>query len=70
MKYKILFDSGTEEFNSVGDAVKHAFSLGYKTNFLIVNVVDWEAVQKCPYADCPKVKYKDCPIHGLKNTNP
>ncbi len=22
--------------------------------------------QECPYADCPKVKYKDCPTHGIE----
>lgn len=21
--------------------------------------------KKCPYPDCPKVKYKDCAIHGV-----
>ena len=21
--------------------------------------------KKCPYKDCPKVHYKECPIHGI-----
>ena len=52
MKYKILFDYGCEgfkfqdeEFESVGKAVKHAFDLSYSTSFLIVSVVDWEAIE-------------------------
>lgn len=51
MKYKILFDYGSEgfkfqddEFDTVGAAVKHAFNLNYCTRFLIVQVVDWDAV--------------------------
>ena len=51
MKYKILFDYGREgfkfqdeEFDTVGKAVKHAFALNYSTPFLIVSVVEWEAV--------------------------
>ncbi len=59
MKYKILFDYGSEgysfqneEFNSVVKAVKHALDLNYHTKFLIVQVVDWEATQKCPHDDC------------------
>jgi len=23
-------------------------------------------MKKCPYPDCHKVKYKECPLHGLK----
>ncbi len=72
MKYKILFDYGAyegmkfqdEEFDSVGKAVKHAIGLNYSTPFLIVRIIDWEAVQFCPYPDCPKVKYRECKIHG------
>ena len=71
-KYKILFNWGShegfafqdEEFDSVSKAVAHAIGLNYSTPFLIVNVIDWEAIQKCPYPDCPRVKYHDCPIHG------
>ena len=78
-KYKILFDYGAyegmkfqdKEFDSVKEAVKHAISLNYHTPFLIVNVIDWEAIAKCPYPDCPKVKYKECPVHGsLDKANP
>ncbi len=55
MKYKILFDYRTEgfkfqdeEFESVSKAVKHAIDLNYCSPFLIVQIVDWEATQKCP----------------------
>lgn len=75
-KYKILFDYGSyegmkfqdEEFDTVAEAVKHALQLSYSCPFLIVNIIDWEATQKCPYPDCPKVHYKDCPVHGVNTT--
>lgn len=74
MKYKILFDYGAyegmkfqdEEFDDVNNAVKHALNLNFSSPFFIVSVVDWEAFQKCPYPDCPKVHYYDCPIHSIK----
>ncbi len=76
-KYKILFDYGShegmkfqdDEFSSVSEAVKHAIGLNYYTPFLIVQVIDWKAIEKCPHADCPKVHYHDCPIHGNPTTN-
>lgn len=72
-KYKILFDYGAyegckfqdEEFTSVRDAVKHAVELNYATKFYVVEVIDWEASQKCSYADCQRVHYKECPIYGV-----
>lgn len=61
MKYKILFDYGSEgfkfqdeEFDTVGKAVKHAFDLNFSTRFLIVSVVEWEAV----YVEKPEGKKK------------
>ncbi len=74
MSYKILNDYGSYEgckfhndieYPTVAEAVKVALGSGYGVPFLIVRVIDWEAVQKCPYPDCPKVKYKDCPVHGV-----
>lgn len=51
-KYKILFNWHTEgfkfedeEFDSVNEAVMHAAKLNYHTPFLIVQVIDWEAVE-------------------------
>lgn len=52
-KYRILFDWGTEGFkfqddyfDTVAEAVRHAISLNYSTPFLIVQITDWEAVEK------------------------
>ena len=51
-KYKILFDYRSdgfkfqdEEFDTVAGAVKHAIELSYSSPFLIVQVVDWEAIE-------------------------
>ncbi len=74
-KYKILFDYGTYEgckfqdmeFATVREAVKYAVELQNGSPFLIVQIVDWEATEKCPYDDCPKVRYKECSIHGEAN---
>jgi hypothetical protein len=32
-------------------------------------IINWKAVEKCPYPDCPKVLYKECPVHGVITTN-
>ncbi len=71
-RYKILFDYGSagyqlhdEGFSDVKSAVKCAIGLNYAIPFLIITVIDWEAAQKCPYPDCPKVRYYNCPVHGL-----
>lgn len=52
MKYKILFDYRTdgykfedEEFDTIAEAVKHAIDLNYCIPFLIVQVVEWQAVK-------------------------
>lgn len=53
MKYKILFDFGSEglrlekdEFDSIDSAVKRAviLSRSYCSPFLIITVVDWQAI--------------------------
>ena len=51
MKYKILVDFGPEgfkfekeEFDTLDEAVKMAVHLYYCHTFLIVNIVDWKAV--------------------------
>lgn len=48
MKYKILFDYGSEglkfhegEFDTIDEAVKKAIS--YYTKFLIITIINWEA---------------------------
>lgn len=53
MKYKILWDYGSEgfklhdvEYDTVSEAVREAISLNYCTPFLIVVAIDWEAKQK------------------------
>lgn len=74
-KYQIMFDLGSYEgfkfqdksFKTVADAVEHAIKLNYSIPFIIVTVINWKAIEKCPYPDCPIVKYKDCPIHGKNN---
>lgn len=74
MKYRIINDHGVyegmkflndKEYTSVNEAVKEAITSNYSTPFLIVSVIDWESCVKCPFPDCPKVKYKDCPVHGV-----
>ena len=57
-KYKILWDYHSEgfkfhsdnvgkdfEFDSVADAVEEAVKVNYCTPFLIVQVIDWKAVE-------------------------
>lgn len=78
--YKIIHDYGgyegmkfydDKEYSTVAEAVKIAVDCGSYTKFLIVKVIDWEACEKCPYPDCPKVHYKECPVHGENlPTNP
>ena len=73
MRYRIIIDYGgyegmkfwdDKEYDTVDEAVHVAQENGYGSKFYIVNVINWEAVQKCPYPDYPKVKYKECPVHG------
>ena len=52
MKYRILFNCGTEgyifqeeEFETITQAVKYAVELCYPTPFLIVQIVDWEVLE-------------------------
>jgi len=52
-KYKILRDYRSEgykfddkEFEKVSDAVKEAIESGYSAPFLIVEVIEWEAIVK------------------------
>ena len=76
-KYRILIDYGVYEgmkfwdadgFDTVSAAVKEAVARSFSSPFFIVKVIEWSAVEAgCPYPDCPKVKYKDCPIHGETN---
>ena len=49
-------------YDTIQEAVKHE-SYG-SPKVITRGVVDWEAIAKCPYPDCPKVKYHDCPVHG------
>jgi len=51
--YKVLIDYGIEgfkfqdeEFMMVSSAVAHAVKVNYGSPFLIVKVIDWEAVEK------------------------
>lgn len=75
-KYRVVHDYGAYEgmkfydedgYNTVAEAVKAAVDANYSTKWIIVQLIDWEATQKCPYPDCPKVKYYGCPVHGQKN---
>lgn len=45
--FSFFCDDGKKpaEFGSVGAAVKHAMELRYSTPFIIVQVVDWEALE-------------------------
>lgn len=52
-KYKIIFDYGTyegmkfwddKEYETVDEAVKEAIAINSFTKFIIVKVIDWEAV--------------------------
>ena len=75
-KYRILIDYGIYEgmklwdengFDTLNAAVKEAVTNSFSSPFLIIKVIDWSAIEAgCPYSDCPKVKYKECPIHGEK----
>ncbi len=50
-------------FETLDEAVKHET---YGSEKIITRgAIDWEATAKCPYPDCLKVKYKDCPVHSL-----
>ena len=52
-------------FDSLKEAIAHE---SYGSEKIITRgLVDWQAVELCPHADCPKVKYKDCPVHGEKS---
>lgn len=49
-KYRVMFDFGIEgyslqegEYETVDAAVKAAMSLSYSTNFIIVQIIEWEA---------------------------
>jgi hypothetical protein len=52
-KIKILLDYGAYEgmkfqdevFNTVSEAVVHALALNYGTPFMIVEILDWKAVE-------------------------
>lgn len=51
MPYKILFDYGSDgfkfedkDFKTANEAVKHAIALNYCTRFLIVQIINWEAI--------------------------
>ena len=53
MKYHILFDYHSEGmkfyeevFDSVSEAVDKAVKLNYCSPFLIVSIINWEAIQK------------------------
>ena len=77
--YRIVNDYGSYEgmkfhddieYPTVAEAVKAALDSRYGVPFLIVRVIDWEAMEKlgCPYTDCPRVHYKECPTHGTRST--
>ena len=51
MKYRILYDFGSEgfkfekgDFDSINDAVKKAIDTNRFVPFLIITIVDWQAV--------------------------
>ena len=51
MKYRILYDFGSEgfkfekgDFDSINDAVKKAIEISNCAPFLIITIVDWQAV--------------------------
>lgn len=60
MTYRILFDYGTEgmsflkkvrsneaiEFDTVDEAITQAIGLNCATPFLLVNIINWKAVEK------------------------
>jgi hypothetical protein len=75
--YRIVNDYGTYEgmkfhddveYETVAAAVKAALDSRYGVPFLIMRVIDWQAMEKlgCPYPDCPRVHYKECPTHGTR----
>lgn len=73
MGYRIVNDYGSYEgmkfhdeveYKTVAEAVKTAIDSRYSVPFIIVRVIDWEATARCPYPDCPVVKYHECPVHG------
>ena len=55
MKYQVLqnlqseeYSLGTEKFETVHEAVTHALKGNYGHPFLIVKIIDWEAVATEP----------------------
>lgn len=53
MKYRILFNYGTEghsfmdgEFDTVEEAVKKAIEFNSSSLFLVVRIIEWEAKEK------------------------
>lgn len=53
MRYRILFNYGTEgynfmdgEFETVEVAVKKAIEINYSSPFIVVKIIDWEVKEK------------------------